>query len=36
MSREMTLIEKLEVEFEERDGLFYPLLDGPLSRFSTN
>lgn len=28
MSREMTLIEKLEVEFEERDGLFYPLLDG--------
>ena len=28
MSRELTLIEKMGVEFEERDGLFYPLVDG--------
>ena len=28
MSRELTLIEKIGVEFEERDGLFYPLLNG--------
>ena len=28
MSRELTLIEMLGVEFEERDGLFYPLVDG--------
>ena len=28
MGRELTLIEKLGVEFEERDGLFYPLVDG--------
>lgn len=28
MSRELTLIEKMGVEFEERDGLFYPLIDG--------
>ena len=27
MSREMTLIERMGVEFEERDGLFYPLVD---------
>ena len=27
MSRELTLIEKMGVEFEERDGLFYPLMD---------
>ena len=26
MSRELTLIEKMGVEFEERDGLFYPLM----------
>ena len=26
MSRELTLIEKMGVEFEERDGLFYPLI----------
>ena len=31
MSRELTLIEKRGVEFEERDGLFYPLLDGTAS-----
>ena len=28
MSRELTLIEMLGVEFEERDGLIYPLLVG--------
>ena len=28
MSRELTLIERMGVEFEERDGLFYPLVDG--------
>ena len=27
MSRKLTLIEKLGVEFEEQDGLFYPLLE---------
>ena len=27
MCRELTLIEKLDVEFEEREGLFYPLVD---------
>lgn len=26
MSKELTLIEKMGVEFEERDGLFYPLM----------
>ena len=26
MSRELTLIERMGVEFEERDGLFYPLI----------
>ena len=31
MSRELTLIEKMGVEFEERDGLFYPLMDGNAS-----
>ena len=28
MSRELTLIEKMGVEFKERDRLFYPLVDG--------
>ena len=28
MSREMTLIERMGVEFEERDGLLYPLVNG--------
>lgn len=28
MSRELTLVEKMGVEFEERDGLFHPLMDG--------
>ena len=28
MSREMTLIERMGVEFEERNGLYYPLVDG--------
>lgn len=31
MSREVTLIEKLGVEFEEQDGLFYPLVNGAVS-----
>ena len=31
MSREMTLIEKMGVEFEERDGLFYPLVENAIS-----
>lgn len=28
MSRELTLIERMGVEFQERDGLLYPLADG--------
>lgn len=28
MCRELTLIEKMGVEFEEQNGLFYPLVDG--------
>ena len=28
MSSELTLIEKMGAEFEERDGLLYPLLEG--------
>lgn len=31
MSRELTVIEKMGVEFEEKDGLFYPLVDGGAS-----
>lgn len=31
MSSELTLIEKMGVEFEERDGQFYPLMDGNAS-----
>ena len=31
MSREFTLIAKLGVEFEEQDGLFYPLVNGAVS-----
>lgn len=31
MSRELTLIEKLGVEFEEQDGLFYPLVEDVIS-----
>ena len=31
MSRELTLIEKLGVAFEEQDGLFYPLVNGAVS-----
>ena len=31
MSRKLTLIEKMGVEFEERDRLFYPLIDGNVS-----
>ena len=27
MSRELTLIERMGIEFEEKDGLFYPLVD---------
>ena len=35
MSRELTLIEKMGVEFEERDGLFYPLVDGAIGNTKT-
>ena len=28
MSRELTLIERMNVEFEERDGQLYPLMNG--------
>ena len=28
MSRELTLIERMDVEYEEIDGIFYPLIDG--------
>lgn len=31
MSRELTLIEKMGVGFEERDGLFYPLMNSNAS-----
>ena len=31
MSRELTLIEKMGVAFEERDGLFYPLIEDVIS-----
>ena len=31
MSREMTLLDKIGVEFEERDGLFYPLVNSAVS-----
>ena len=31
MCREMTLIEKIGVEFEERDGLVYPLVKNAIS-----
>lgn len=27
MSRELTLFERMGIEFEEKDGLFYPLVD---------
>ncbi|MBQ8626275.1 MAG: TnpV protein [Agathobacter sp.] len=32
MSRELTLIERMGVEFEERDGLFYPFVVGDTSK----
>ena len=35
MSRELTLIERMGVEFEERDGLFYPLVDGSVGNSKT-
>ena len=35
MSRELTLIEKMGVEFEERDGLFYPLVDDSVGNVKT-
>ena len=35
MSRELTLIERMSVEFEERDGLFYPLVDGSVGNAKT-
>ena len=31
MCRELILIERMGVEFEERDGLFYPLVDSAVS-----
>ena len=31
MSSELTLIEKMGVEFEEQDGLFYPLMENAIS-----
>lgn len=31
MCRELTLIEKMGVEFEERDGVLYPLVNGGVS-----
>lgn len=35
MSRELTLIERMDVEFEERNGLFYPLVDGSVGNAKT-
>lgn len=35
MSRELALIERMGVEFEERDGLFYPLVDGSVGNSKT-
>lgn len=35
MNRELTLIEKMGVEFEERDGLFYPLVNGSVGTAKT-
>ena len=35
MSRELTLIERIGVEFEERDGLFYPLVDSSVGNAKT-
>ena len=35
MSRELTLIERMSVEFEERDGRFYPLVDGSVGNAKT-
>lgn len=35
MSRELTLIEKMGVEFEDRDGLFYPMVDGSVGNAKT-
>ena len=35
MSRELTLIERINVEFEERDGLFYPLVDDSVGNAKT-
>ena len=34
-SRELTLIEKMGVEFEERDGVLYPLVDGSVENAKT-
>ena len=35
MSREMTLIERMGVEYEEIDGIFYPLIDGSAENTKT-
>ena len=35
MSRDLTLIEKMGVEFEVRNGLFYPLVDGSVGNAKT-
>ena len=35
MCRELTLIEKMGVEFEERDGVLYPLVNGSVGNAKT-
>ena len=35
MSRELTLIERMDVEYEEIDGIFYPLIDGSAENTKT-
>ena len=35
MSREMTLIERMGVGYEEIDGIFYPLIDGSAENTKT-
>ena len=35
MSRDLTLIEKMGVEFEKRDGLLYPLVESSVGNIKT-
>lgn len=35
MSRELTLIERMDVEYEEIGGIFYPLIDGSAENTKT-